>query len=132
MPTLEQFKEKYASVIACAKANNVRLEHVHVEDGKLFIGGAAPSEKVKNKVWDAIKAVDPIFADLKCDIKIDASLPEPVRTYTVVAGDSLWRIAEKHYGNGSKYPKIIAANPGKLKDEKSVIHPGDVLNVPED
>jgi nucleoid-associated protein YgaU len=132
MATLEQFKEKYASVIACAKANNVRLEHVHIKDEKLFISGAAPSEKVKNKVWDAVKEVDPIYSDLTCELSIDSSIPEPVRTYTVVGGDSLWRIAEKHYGNGLLYPKIIAANPGKLKDDKSVIHPGDVLNVPED
>jgi len=45
--------------------------------------------------------------------------------------DSLWKIAAKFYGNGAQFPKIIAGNPGKLKDEKSVIHPGDVLNIPK-
>jgi nucleoid-associated protein YgaU len=131
MPTLDQFKAKYASVFEYIQTHNVRLDHLHVEGDKLVIKGAAPTEIIRNEVWNAIKSVDPIFSDLQCEIGIDPSLPPPVRTYTVVAGDSLWKIAQKHYGNGSEYPKIIAANPDKLKDEKSVIHPGDVLVVPE-
>lgn len=61
---------------------------MHVANEKLVMTGAAPSEKIRNKVWNQIKAVDPIFADLQCEIAIDSSLPEPIRTYTVVAGDS--------------------------------------------
>ncbi len=131
MPTLEQFKTKYASVLDMVRRRNVRLDHLHVEGEKLVITGAAPSEEVRNEVWNQIKAVDPLYADLQCQIDIDPSLPPPVRTHTVVAGDSLWKIARKHLGNGAAYPRIIQANPGKLRDDKSVIHPGDVLVIPE-
>ena len=131
MPTLDQFKAKYQPVLDYIQSHNVRLDNLHVEGDKLVIKGAAPTEIIRNDVWNAIKAIDPIMGDLQCDIGIDQSLPAPVRTYTVVGGDSLWKIAQKHYGNGAEYPKIIAANQGKLKDDKSVIHPGDVLVVPE-
>ena len=79
------------------------LSHMHMEGDKLHLEGKAPNENVKNGVWNAIKAV----------------------------GDSLWKIAANFYGNGSQFPKIIAGNPGKLKDEHSVIHPGDVLVIPD-
>lgn len=85
-------------------------------------------------MWDQIKLVDASYADVVADIAVDESLappPKELKTYTVVKGDSLWKIAETHWGKGSLYPKLIEANPDQLKDEKSVIHPGDVLVIPD-
>lgn len=130
---LEVVKAKYQSVIDLAKSKNVKLHNVHIEGEKLLIKGDAPNDDVKNAVWNKAKEVDPVHADLTLDIDIDSSLPAPaadVKHYTVVGGDSLWKIAQEHLGNGSRYPEIITANPGKLKDEKTVIHPGDVLVIP--
>jgi nucleoid-associated protein YgaU len=134
MASFEDLKAKYQQVLTLIKASNVRLDHLHQDggSGKLVMIGAAPSERIVNRVWNQIKEIDPTYSDLSCELSIDSSIPEPVRTYTVVAGDSLWKIAQNHYGNGSLYPKIISANPDQLVDEKSVIHPGDVLVVPED
>ena len=133
MDRFDELKLKYQSALNLIQQKGVRLAHLHVQDNKLFIQGAAPSENIKNDVWNQIKLVDPSFADLMCDLTVDPSLappPEQVRTYTVKAGDSLWKIAQEFYGNGTQFPKIIAGNPGRLKDEKTVIHPGDVLVVP--
>ncbi len=131
----EQLKAKYASVLELIKKRGVRLAHLHVDkENRLYLEGAAGSEEIKNQVWDEIKKVDATYNDLHCNLEVDpekAPPPSP-RTYTVVKGDSLWKIAKEHYGNGARYPDIIKANPGKLKDENSVIHPGDVLMVPED
>ena len=133
MADLDALKEKYRSVLELVKKQNVRLDHLHVQDDKLFMQGAAPSEDVKNKIWSQIKAVDPGYSDLTCELTVDSSLPQPAadeQVYTVVAGDSLWKIAQQFLGNGALYPKIIEANPGKLKDEHTVIHPGDELKIP--
>lgn len=134
MPTLEEYKSKYQSVLDLIKSQWVVLEHLHVENDKLFIGGRAPSQAIKNQVWDQIKAVDSLYGDLTCDLTVDDTLPQPpppVRTYTVVKGDSLWKIANHFYGNGALYTRIIEANPDKLENETSVIHPGDELVIPE-
>ncbi len=55
--------------------------------------------------------------------------PKSTGTYTVVKGDSLWAIAKKYYGDGSKYPKIYNANKDKIKNP-SLIYPGQVLTIP--
>ncbi|HVT91773.1 MAG TPA: LysM peptidoglycan-binding domain-containing protein [Bryobacteraceae bacterium] len=136
MATLDELKGKYATVLEAVTTYGVRLSHLHVQDDKLYLEGAAPSEEIKNKIWDAIKSVDASYSDLTANLSVDSSLPQPAppapaaQSYTVVAGDSLWKISEKFYGNGSLFHKIIEGNPDQLKDEKSVIHPGDVLNIP--
>ena len=53
----------------------------------------------------------------------------PVTTYIVVSGDSLWNIAKMFYGNGAKYTAIYEANKDKIANP-SVIHPGQVLTIP--
>ena len=130
---LSELKDKYASVLQLVKARGVVLSHLHVQDGKLFMQGAAPTEAIKNQIWDEIKAVDPSYSDLTADLTVDSSLPEPPPEeviYTVQPGDSLWKIAAKMLGGGQNFKRIIEANPDKLKDEHSVIHPGDQLRIP--
>lgn len=51
-------------------------------------------------------------------------------SYTVVAGDSLSKIAQRHYGAASKWRVIYEANRDKIKDP-DLIHPGQVLTMPE-
>jgi LysM repeat protein len=54
--------------------------------------------------------------------------PEPaVRTYTVESGDTLWAIAERFYGDGSKYQVIADASGIPNPD---LIQPGQVLTIP--
>lgn len=134
MERFDELKLKYQSVLNLIKMKGVRLANLHVENNKLFIKGAAPSQEIKNDIWNQIKLVDSTYSDLTCDLTVDTSLAPPAptqKTYTVERGDSLWKIAEKHWGKGNLYPKIIEANPGQLKDEKTVIHPGDVLIIPD-
>lgn len=53
----------------------------------------------------------------------------PEKTYTVVKGDSLWKIAKKILGDGSQYGKIYELNRDKIKDP-NLIYPGQVLLIP--
>ena len=49
-------------------------------------------------------------------------------TYTVVDGDSYWIIADKVYGNGALYQKILSFNNLTENDN---IKPGEILKIPK-
>jgi nucleoid-associated protein YgaU len=51
------------------------------------------------------------------------------RTYTVKAGDSLSKIAQREYGDASEWKKIHAANRDLIPNP-DLIHPGQVLKLP--
>jgi nucleoid-associated protein YgaU len=138
---LEQMKQKYASVLTTIEQQQIRLSHVHIQDGKLFIQGVAPSEEAKNKVWDQIKQINPNWAqDLTADLTVDANAKPAQaqgasvsggqgRTYTVKAGDSLSKISKELYGNAGDYTKIFEANRDVLSDPNK-ISPGQILKIP--
>lgn len=56
---------------------------------------------------------------------------ERERTYTVVAGDSLSKIAQREYGDASQWRRIYEANRGSISNP-DLIHPGQVLSLPAD
>jgi nucleoid-associated protein YgaU len=58
------------------------------------------------------------------------SQPAPAeRTYTVVSGDSLSKIARREYGDAKLWPRIFEANKDIIKNP-DLIHPGQVLKIP--
>ena len=129
MDRLEELKQKYASVFETITKRWVRLDHVHVQDNKLFIGGAAPTEEIKNDVWNAIKAVNPGMDDIMAEIAVDSSLPAPAaaQSYTVQPGDTLSKISKSFYGSASNYMKIAEANNIENPD---LIQVGQKLVIP--
>ena len=52
------------------------------------------------------------------------------KTYTVVAGDNLSKIAKKLYGDANKWKKLFEANRDTIKNP-DLIKIGQVLRVPE-
>jgi LysM repeat protein len=123
----EQLKLKYQSVLNFMQSQNIQLQNLNLQDNKLFIRGMAPSQDVKNKVWDQIKLVDPTFSDLTADIQAPAaaaaasgSTTTTARTYMVQARDSLSKISKQFYGNPNQYLKIFEANKDKLSDPDKI------------
>ena len=122
----------------------VQLQNINMEENKLFIRGIAPSEEVKNKVWDEIKRIDSGYSNLICDITVSQQQAAPTMTagasvsggqnqrrYTVKAGDTLSKISREFYGDASQYMTIFEANRNVLKDPDK-ISPGQELVIPEE
>ncbi|MDX5422880.1 MAG: LysM peptidoglycan-binding domain-containing protein [Hymenobacteraceae bacterium] len=52
--------------------------------------------------------------------------------YTVQNGDSLSKIAQKHYGDAGAWTRIYKANKDKIGDNPDLIRPGQRFVIPRD
>lgn len=100
---------------------------VEVSGDTVKIAGAAPTQEAREKL---ILAAGNILGIGKVEEEITVSASEPEASFhTVEKGDTLWKVAEKAYGNGSKYQAIFEANKPMLSDPDK-IYPGQVLRIP--
>lgn len=108
-----------------------------VDDELVILTGRVDSIAVKNKIIvaagnvEGIAKVEDRLAVLPPAGEIPVIPPsEPEKEfYTVVAGDTLSKIARQVYGNANKYPVIFEANKPMLKHPDK-IYPGQVLVIP--
>jgi nucleoid-associated protein YgaU len=109
--------EKHVATIGGIASHNVEREKA-----VLVIGNTKGIESV---VCNLTLAPPPVVENVQT-----AAEPPESRFYTVVKGDTLWKIATEMYGNGAKYNAIFEANTPMLKHPDK-IYPGQVLRVPE-
>ena len=63
--------------------------------------------------------------------RLPRGAPPPAgRHHTVARGDTLFSLAQKYYGNRSKWRDIFAANRGVLASENSPLKIGMDLKIP--
>ncbi len=55
--------------------------------------------------------------------------PPPPKTYTVKPGDTLWAIAKKTLGDGSRWKEIYNKNKATIGPDPNKIYPGQVLRI---
>ena len=103
---------------------------IDVDDkGKVTVKGKAATQEEKEKV---LLAIGNIFGVGEVDdqAETDDDVKES-QFHTVVSGDTLWKIAKKYYGKGSRYPEIFEANRPMLTHPDK-IYVGQVLRIPAD
>ena len=122
----EELKAKYQSVLSfIQQQQNTNLQNVNMEGDKLLIRAAAPSQDVKNKIWDQIKLVDPSFSDLTADIEAPeaaaaaaaggasaTATPRTVEAFYAIADQQGWLVSK---GPGSTQARAGGAGRGTLR-----------------
>ena len=123
MADFDQLKQKYQPVLDVIQKEGAQIQGLGMDGNQLSLKVLANSEAGKNRIWDAIKAVDPSYSDLKHDIQFR----EGQQTYTVRPGDNLSKISKQFYGDANKYMTIAKANnlqdPDKIKVGQELIIP---------
>lgn len=100
---------------------------VTFDDGVATLYGTCPTQAAREKV---ILAIGNTRGVARVDDRLEVEAPEPEATfYTVVAGDTLSKIALAHYESATEYPRIFEANRPMLKSP-DLIYPGQVLRIP--
>jgi nucleoid-associated protein YgaU len=98
---------------------------VEVNDGVVKVKGEAPDSETATKVALIAGNVEGIE-------KVDATELTNVKEetlYVIQEGDTLWKIAEIYYKDGSRYTKIVEANKEVIKDADK-IYPGQTIVIP--
>jgi len=103
---------------------------IEVNDGKVKLSGDAVSQEEAEKIILALGNTYGVAEVDTSGLNIQKPAAQSVM-YTVVKGDTLWAIAEKHYGkgNGAKHTEIVKANSPPVKNP-DMIQPGWVLRIP--
>ncbi|MDF3072810.1 MAG: peptidase [Alphaproteobacteria bacterium] len=102
---------------------------ISLDGDKATVSGKAKSTEEAEKIALTIGNIAGIAA---VDNKLTVEKEAPQATmYTVKKGDTLWAIAEAHYGKGqgAKYTEIVKANTPPIKNP-DLIQPGWVLRIP--
>lgn len=103
---------------------------VKVEGDKVTVSGNVMSQEEAEKIILALGNTAGV-AEVQSNLLVNQQpMPEP-KFYTVKKGDTLWKIAEAHYGKGkgAQYTEIVKANTPPVKDP-DLIQPGWVLRIP--
>jgi nucleoid-associated protein YgaU len=87
---------------------------------------ANPDEKSKKSDKPPVD-----FSNVQAGGSSTAPAPQSAapKTYTVVKGDNLSKIAKREYGDANKWRSIYEANKDLIKNP-DLIYPGQVLKIP--
>ena len=83
-----------------------QMTGIYMNGEKLVLKCNLHSKVVLNRVWDAIKEVDPSNQDFD----LEATVAGDSQPYTIKQGDTLSAVCLKFYGHANKYPQVAEAN----------------------
>lgn len=129
-------KEEDASKVVTEhlNADNPGVENVQVtvENGTAKITGVAENAAALEKavlMAGNIEGIKNVNVD-GVQIANGEQLGGDDEFYVIQKGDTLWKIAERAYGNGTKYTAIVEANKEVIKDADKIFA-GQKIRIPK-
>jgi len=119
--------EKYGDLFKLANQVGLKNPDVKEENGKLKISGQTEYQLDANHLWDNIKTHAGWENEVVADIQ--AQRNDVFGVHTVVAGDTLSKLAKAYLGDANRYMEIFKANSGTLSNPDQ-IKVGQRLNIP--
>ena len=122
-------RAKYQQLIDTATQSEVTNLQVREQGNVLYIDGNAPSEEVKQNLWDLYNRIDPDYraGDLVLNVNVmGGSTSSTYDEYEVVSGDSLSKIGSRY---GVTWKEIFEVNKDRIKNP-DLIQPGWKLKIP--
>lgn len=119
-------EQKYAPVgqaITNFADYGAKIDGIFMQGDKLVLKCEVPSKVVSNRVWDAIKQVDPNYPDFEIQMTVTGGDAQP---YTIKSGDTLSAVCLKFYGHANKYPQVAEANHADANN----IPVGKIIQLP--
>jgi nucleoid-associated protein YgaU len=105
---------------------------VEVVEDQVKLSGKAKSQKSFEKAILLAGNITGISSVLSDGLKVVGKGVKELaksRFYTIRSGDTLSKVAKEFYGDANRYPDIVNANKGVIKDADS-IYPGQVIRIP--
>jgi LysM repeat protein len=134
-------------------ANNPGVRNLEVEydDGFVTLGGQCTNKEAFQKcvlMAGNVQGVKDVYATglqayVDPNAKPAAAAPATAGSspahasadedeyYVIEKGDSLWKIAKAHLGDGNKWPKLFEANKEVILDPDKIF-PGQKIRIPKD
>lgn len=105
-----------------------QLEVAYNEDGNVSISGVAKDEEALQKAALMAGNVEGVSNVDVSGVEVVEKKEVRVEIYEIQKGDSLWKIAQKFYGDGNKWKKIYEDNKEVIKDP-DLIYPGQKIRI---
>ena len=119
--------EKYSDLFALANQIGLKNPDVKEDGGKLHVSGQTAYQLGANQLWDNIKTHDGWENDIVATIHAEQT--EVFGVHTVVAGDTLSKLAKSYLGEANRYMEIFNANTETLSNPDQ-IKVGQKLTIP--